>query len=54
MKGLDDEELDRVLDSLLVRIVETLVEMSPSECNVEDLTATDKSGFTLLHYVSSP
>lgn len=52
MKGMDDEQLDNILDSLLVKIVETLVEVSASECNIQDeLTAPDKSGFTLLHYV---
>ena len=45
--------LDQLIDSLLVRIVETLVEMSGSGCEIqEELNAPDKSGFTLLHYVS--
>jgi hypothetical protein len=52
MKALDDEELDNILDSLLVKIVESLVEMSASECDIqEELNAPDRSGFTLLHYV---
>jgi len=53
IKGMDDEQLDAILDSLLVKIVETLVEVSASECNIQDeLTAPDKSGFTLLHYAA--
>lgn len=52
MKALDDDELDNILDSLLVKIVESLVEMSASECDIqEELNAPDRSGFTLLHYV---
>jgi hypothetical protein len=52
MKSLEDDELDRILDMLLVRIVESLVEMSASECDLqEELNTPDGSGFTLLHYV---
>jgi len=50
---MDDEELDDMLDSLLVRIVESLVEVSDSGCDIKDeLNVPDKSGFALLHYVS--
>lgn len=53
MKALEDDELDHVLDCLLVRIVESLVEMSASESELqEELNSPDDSGFTLLHYVS--
>ena len=53
IKALDDGELDHVLDCLLVRIVESLVEMSASESELqEELNSPDDSGFTLLHYVS--
>mmetsp|Transcript_11942 Transcript_11942/g.17909 ORF Transcript_11942/g.17909 Transcript_11942/m.17909 type:complete len:1083 (-) Transcript_11942:115-3363(-) len=53
MKALDDDELDHILDSVLVRIVECLVEVSASECDIqEELNAPDESGFTLLHYAA--
>eukprot|EP00557_Chaetoceros_sp_GSL56_P010970 CAMPEP_0176477488 /NCGR_PEP_ID=MMETSP0200_2-20121128/649_1 /TAXON_ID=947934 /ORGANISM="Chaetoceros sp., Strain GSL56" /LENGTH=1094 /DNA_ID=CAMNT_0017873301 /DNA_START=171 /DNA_END=3455 /DNA_ORIENTATION=- len=53
MRALDDDELDNILDSLLVKIVESLVEMSASECDIqEELNAPDRSGFTLLHYAA--
>ncbi len=53
MKSMHDEKLDNVMDSLLVRIVESLVEISPSECDIHDeLNSPDKSGFTLLHYAA--
>jgi len=53
MKSLEDDELDRILDMLLVRIVESLVEMSASECDLqEELNTPDGSGFTLLHYAA--
>jgi len=54
MEALDDGQLDDILDSLLVRIVESLVEMSPSECDIqEQLNAPDRAGLTLLHHVSA-
>jgi len=52
-KNMDDSELDEILDGLLVRIVESLVEISASSCDIQDeLNAPDKSGFTLLHYAA--
>ncbi|GMI15512.1 hypothetical protein TrVE_jg1652 [Triparma verrucosa] len=53
LTGMDDDQLDDILDSLLIRMVETLVEMSASDNELqEELNAPDKSGFTLLHYAS--
>uniref|UniRef100_A0A6U0FPM0 Uncharacterized protein n=1 Tax=Helicotheca tamesis TaxID=374047 RepID=A0A6U0FPM0_9STRA len=53
LKGMDNDKLDSVLDSLLVRLVENLVEISCSSKQLQDdLTSPDKSGFTLLHYAS--
>jgi hypothetical protein len=52
-KNMDDAELDNMLDSLLVRIVESLVEVSASSGEIqEEVNAADKSGFTLLHYAA--
>ncbi len=48
---MDDPELDNILDGLLVRIVESLDEISSDV--KEELNVEDKSGFALLHYVSS-
>jgi len=55
IKSMDDEELDDILDGLLVRIVESLDEISSSStCNdvMEELNFEDKSGFALLHYAA--
>lgn len=53
LKSMNDEQIDSLLDCLLVRIVESLVEMSANRCELqEELNAPDKSGFTLLHYAS--
>lgn len=53
LQAMDDEKLDNLLDSLLVRIVESLVEISSNSYEVqEQLNTPDKSGFTLLHYAS--
>ncbi len=50
---MDDNQLDNMLDVLLVRIVESLVEISTSSGEIqEELNVPDKSGFALLHYVS--
>mmetsp|Transcript_48782 Transcript_48782/g.146986 ORF Transcript_48782/g.146986 Transcript_48782/m.146986 type:complete len:290 (-) Transcript_48782:804-1673(-) len=50
---MEDDRLDSVLDGLLVRVAESLVEMSTSSYEVqEDLNCPDKSGFTLLHYAA--
>ena len=50
---MDDEELDEMLDGLLVRILESLFEISSSSSEMqEELNVPDKSGFALLHYVS--
>lgn len=52
-KNMDDNQLDNMLDVLLVRIVESLVEISTSSGEIqEELNVPDKSGFALLHYVS--
>ena len=48
---MDDQELDGILDGLLVRIVESLYEIGSDV--KEELNVGDKSGFALLHYVSS-
>jgi len=53
LNAMEDEKLDKVLDGLLVRVVESLVEMSTSSFELqEELNSPDKSGFTLLHYAA--
>ena len=53
LKNIDDQGLDAILDGLLVRIVESLGHVSPSSQELaQELNNPDKSGFTLLHYVS--
>ena len=53
LETMDESQLDGILDSLLIRIVEQLVEMSAADSELqEELNAPDKSGFTLLHYAS--
>lgn len=53
LNEVEDDQLDALLDSLLIRIVEMLVEMSVSDIELQqELNSPDKSGFTLLHYVS--
>jgi len=53
LQAMDDDALDNLLDSLLIRIVETLVEMSANDVELHDeLNSVDRSGFTLLHYAS--
>ena len=53
LKNMDDDELDDMLDKLLVQIVESLADLSPSSVEIQEVLNTpDKSGFTLLHYVS--
>jgi len=55
LRNIDDNGLDTLLDGLLVRIVESLGHVSTSSHEVaEELNGPDKSGFTLLHYVSAP
>mmetsp|Transcript_35029 Transcript_35029/g.51345 ORF Transcript_35029/g.51345 Transcript_35029/m.51345 type:complete len:1067 (-) Transcript_35029:450-3650(-) len=53
LKGMDNDQLDNVLDNLFVGVVENLVEISTSNHQLQEgLNSPDKSGFTLLHYAS--
>lgn len=50
---MEDDELDSLLDNLLIRIVENLIEMSSCVTELQqELDSRDKSGFALIHYVS--
>jgi len=50
---MDEDNLDSLLDRLLIRIVESLVEITASNSELQqELNAPDRSGFALLHYAS--
>jgi len=53
LENIDNNELDSLLDTLLIRIVETLVSGGSNDlaCHVE-LNTHGQSGFTLLHYAA--
>jgi len=51
LSDIKEDEMDSLLDGLLVRIVENLMEMASSSTDLKDeLNKPDQSGFTLLHY----
>ena len=53
LSNIGEDEMDSLLDGLLVRIVENLMEMTSSSQDLKvELNRPDQSGFTLLHYVS--
>lgn len=53
LTAMEDDELDHILDGLLIRVVESLVEMRTSSYELQDeLNASGASGFTLLHYTA--
>eukprot|EP00957_Ditylum_brightwellii_P160932 12252694-Ditylum_brightwellii.AAC.1 len=50
---MHEDKLDGLLDSLLIRVVESLVEMGTSSFEIqEEINSPEKSGFTLLHFAS--
>jgi ankyrin repeat protein len=53
VQQMDGEELDSLLDSLMIRMVEALVNSSSNDSELRnELNAPDKSGFTLIHYAA--
>lgn len=54
MRALNDGKLDHIVDTLLVQIVECLVDMNSNDSDdvKAELNEPDKSGFCLLHYAS--
>lgn len=54
MKELNDDKLDHIVDTLLVQIVESLVDINSDESEDirDELNELDKSGFCLLHYAA--